>query len=359
MVNFIKGIDKKVLYIVGGIVAFVILLVLGVFIYRAIFGANIGYSKLEEKISKATVSYLTEKDLLPSVGTNITVDIDDLIENGNLKELDNYTKDTCVGEVTVMNNGGEYLYLPSLQCSEYTTNTLASQIIKDNLVTSGAGLYHVGDEYIFKGKTVNNYIKFGNIVWRILKIDSNGNIRVIKLEPETDKLQWDNKYNVNEQSSVGINDYENSLILEFLTNSYKKISTNNKKHLVAHNACVYKRSNLDLSVSSALDCSVTLDNQYISLINTSDFANASLDPNCDSIVAKSCVNYNYLYYVVASSWTTNGFADNTYEVVSLNGGVHSANIASDTDQYHWVIYLSGLEKFGSGTGTAKDPYIVK
>ena len=56
-------------------------------------------------------------------------------------------------------------------------------VIKNHVVTSGTGLYKVGNRYIFKGENPNNYIKKGNDLYRIISIESNDTVKVIKDEP--------------------------------------------------------------------------------------------------------------------------------------------------------------------------------
>jgi len=58
--------------------------------------------------------------------------------------------------------------------------------LKDNVVTSGDGLYldtTENNRYIYKGATPNNYITFnGNELWRIYSIESDESIKIVKDE---------------------------------------------------------------------------------------------------------------------------------------------------------------------------------
>jgi len=67
--------------------------------------------------------------------------------------------------------------------------------LKNNLVTSGDGLYKdttEDDKYIFKGANPNNYITFNSELWRIINLDENGNLKIIRNDALT--KPWD-EYN--------------------------------------------------------------------------------------------------------------------------------------------------------------------
>lgn len=364
MLEKIKEIDKKFLIAVGALFAFVVLLIVAFSVMKLMSGPGTNYAKLEEKLKKAAKNYLEDNpNQAPVEDTNITLNSDTLITEGYLKELDKYVKDTCDGSVLVMNNGGYYLYLPSLECTEYKTEHLAAKIIDEQLVANStnpyeSGLYEVNDELIFKGKNVNNYVQFGGLVWRIVKIDANGNLRLIKNSPERSKKMWDNKYNVELKKSYGINDYEHSNLVEVLNTSYEEVSEKNKVHIIPHEVCVGKRAKNNREISYDVDCAETIDGQYISVVNTLDFPMASLDENCTSVGAGACTNYNYLHGVISTSWTSIATSDNTYEVFNTSGGYYNVLPAKNTLHYNWIIYVSGQEPYISGTGTQEDPYVI-
>ena len=173
---------------------------------------------------------------------------------------------------------------------------------------------------------------------------------------------WDNKYNIESKSSAGKTIYKDSLILKSLLDNYlnnKIINEEARKHIVSHDSCIGKRDKNDLSISYDLDCSEILSNQVISLINISDFARASLDPDCNLISDRSCRNYNYLSYSVNNSWTLNSVIDNSYEVYYLSSGLPRITKASERNPYNIVIYIDGNEFISSGTGSQNNPYIIE
>ncbi len=70
-----------------------------------------------------------------------------------------------------------------------------ADILKKNVVTSGDGLYvdsTIDGRYIYKGGNPNNYIKLGNNLYRIISLEKDGTIKVIKQESIGD-MAWDEK----------------------------------------------------------------------------------------------------------------------------------------------------------------------
>lgn len=365
MVEKLKQIDKKYLIIGGVIVGILVFVILLMIVLKALSGPGKNYTKLENKLVTAAQNYLKEnEEFIPERGTSVVFDSETLIAAGNLKDLEKYIDDTCTASVRVMNNGGQSLYLPDLQCTEYKTVHLKEKLIDDQLIVEtddpyAGGLYQVDKEYIFKGKHVNNYVSFGGLTWRIMKIDENGNLRLIKSNAEKAKKYWDNKYNISVKKNYGINDYKNSYIAEYLNDSYQKVNDNNKAHLIPHDVCVGKRSIKDKSISYGVDCAEKVEGQYISIINLLDYPMASLDENCKEIGSGACTNYNYLKSVISTSWTSIGVADDTYEAYYISDGYVSYLNSNKNNSYNWIVYLSGEELYRSGSGTEEDPYVIE
>ncbi len=354
--SFFRNMDRKYKIMLGGIIG-VLVIVFIVIIFIAIFGQKTGYKIAEDKLIKAAENYLKDSGF-PDEGSSSIISAETLEATGYMKALDKYTKEACTGEVTISNNGGSYLYLPNISCPDYHTKTLSEVIIDKQLTTENDGLYEIEDEYIFKGKNVNNYVKLGNVLWRIIKIDEDNKLRLIKSTPEETEKVWDNKYNSSTKRASGLNDYAHSLIVENLNKDYQKIKADNRKHLQAHSVCVGKRDRKYLNIDINTDCAETVDDQYISLINTTDFSLASLDPECNSILAGNCRNYNYLYQFLDESWTSNSVTDDTYSAIQFSAGTYHAIDANTASRYFWVVYVSGDELYTSGDGSESKPYVI-
>lgn len=370
MVKALKSLSKGVLLLLIFVICLPILLLIFLAIIQSC-GNRTSYDKYEKNMQIAASKYLKSKDLLSNIsedGELVTLDI--LVTNGYIKSPEKVLKDSsCEGFVTARKNEnveqlnllGDIQYNVFLSCDKYKTNTLISNVMKD-LTSSESGLYDDGNNYVYKGDNVNNYVKFYGQLYRIMSADKNGFIKLVKNNSQSFTRAWDNKYNVDTEYSSGKSIYKDSLILKQLLKDYsnnKIISENARKHIVSHDACVGKRDRNDLSISYDLDCSEILTKQPISLINISDFARASLDPDCKSISDRSCRNYNYLINTISSTWTMNSISNNSYEVFYLNSGVSRLVPASEYNLYSYVIYIDGYEIVSSGSGTSESPYVIE
>lgn len=355
---------KKIIYIVLGV--FVIFFVVLIIISSC--SSKVTPKTLETKIVNNTKSYYeSHKDELPSENGVITLSLSDLSNKGIIKQVDKLLdKDTtCNGTISIENNNNYYMYSPSLDCTvgneTYKTINL-KEILLENVVTSGNGLYSNGGSYYFKGDKVNNYLMFDSLLWRITKINEDGTIRIIEAgrrEPVT----WDDRYNSVTTSTTGINDYVvnniNSRIKDNLDEIYSNetVVTNDAKGYIKETSlCVGKRGTLDNDNSGSIECSSRLDKQYLGLLQLNEYMIASLDSNCVDSSSVACSNYNYLADLGVSYWTITANKDNTSQVYKINNTVISTG-ASNSGMARLVVNISENTSV-TGTGTESDPFVV-
>ena len=363
--------DRKFLILVGLIIFLPLFTVVLTSLLQGCQNRGSNYNVYEKNMIKAAEKYFKNNKMLPDKESEIIrVNLSTLESNGYIKSSKTALKDSsCTGYVTARmngislekNNGGFINYLVNLNCKNYKTETLANSL-KEKLTDKKSGLYENGNELIFKGDTVKNYITFYDKTYRIMGLTSDGLVKLIKTEYEPISRMWDNKYNIEIKQPYGKTIYNDSMLLKYLTDDYfneKKFEKEARMHVVANNTCIGKRSKKDVSINKMLDCQDIVQNQLISVMTVSDYALASKDPDCNSIVSRSCNNYNYLRNVASTTWTTNAITENSYEVFHLAGGVISSQAASKYSYYNIVIYIDGNEKIISGTGTLEDPYIIK
>ena len=361
----LKNLDKKRLALIF-IIPLIIIIFL--FIIKGCSGGSSSFESYEKKMTSAAVDYFSKKNMLPvTEGGEVSVTLEELVSSGSIKSPSKSLNDkSCSGKVTVRNNGasieknngGFYLYTPYLECDKYKTTYIIDKL-KENIVTSKSGLYESIDGYIFKGDKVNNYVSFFDKLYRIISIDNNGIMRLVKVQRESDSVVWDTKYNIDVKDIYGVNDYSDSYIYDILNNVYLSSSDKQKKHLVANGICYGNRSVDYIKIDNSMECQSVLDNQFISLLYTYDYANASYDPNCVSIGAGACLNYNYLYNTLGSTWLLNGVTDNSYGIYYYSSGALYIKRASNSYKYHIVINLSGYELYTKGDGSKDNPYVIK
>ena len=371
MIDAIKKLDKKFLILVSCLLGLPILLIIFLAIIQGCSNKTISHEKYEEKMIEAYERYLEDENKLPKLeGEYASIKLDKLVELEYIKSPEELLKDSnCKGSVSVRRNGasvqiteGGYLnYIVNLECDEYKTVKLIDKL-KENIVTEKSGLYVVNDGYIYKGDKINNFVSFDNNTYRIMSIDKDGIIKLIKSDYETTNKVWDKKFNVEVNRYSGKNIAEDSEMLITLQEDYnnpKKFSAEGRKHIVAYDSCVGKRSSVDFSIDKTKDCSAVLKNQLLSLISVSEFALASLDPDCKSLDSRSCINYNYLNDVIGTTWTLNTSSDNTYEVLYISSSVMYSDYANKTNPYNLVLHIDGNELYKGGEGTIENPYVIE
>lgn len=358
--------------------AFFVIIALGVlflllFIISLFNKKNYDYEEIESIMEKAAISYFkTYPDSLPqNEKQTAQITAATLTATGKMKDLSDYTKKgiNCDGKVEVAKRGSEYIYTPYLTCGEnYKTQKLSSLVLSSEIVKEGYGLYKVNDSYIYKGELVDNYVKLNNYTWRIVKIDANENIVLVLEDTFSYNIPWDNRYNSEQKYNSGNNTFSTSRIKENLSSIYngeivngknELLDNNTKAKMVEFNLCVGKRDLNDATHDNSTECNTTAQNTQIGLLTVADYLAASIDSNCTTTTAKACQNYNYLNNKT-KFWLATPKSNTTHQVYSVSAnGIIKEESASSFANARVVIHLNSNTLVKSGTGTEKDPYIIK
>ncbi len=365
---------KRLFMLMGVIIGVTILLLIILWIASLFTSRNYTYDDMETVMKDAAISYFADyPDYLPqNEGEIVEVDVANLVAAGKMKDLSEYRNDgvVCTGTVQVENAGDEYLYVPYLNCGEdYYSVELYNKVVTDNPTTkSGDGLYSNGNAYVFRGENVNNYVKLGKSVWRIVKITSDGNVVLIHSTGIDFYQPWDDRYNEDRLYESGINTYSVSRIKQYLERVYSNpkeddgeliLSGKDKTRLVSYTLCVGGRSVDSESKNNSEECRQKVKDVKLGLLTLSDFLYASLDPTCKSASNKSCMNYNYLA-MDDEWWLATPDSSSTSMVFKVDrGGVVKSDIASTYSKVRPVIYLNSRVMVSGGKGTEKSPYKVK
>ena len=374
MKNFINKIGMKTIKMVGiFLLLFIVVLIGGALIYNKFFYKK-SFKEIENIMLDASQVYINNHTDLLSDKINgvVNIPVQDLVNDETMKDISEYLKDesiSCSGSVNVTNLGKNYRYTPILDCGEDYHTKLFVDYLKDivKVVTSGNGLYEMNNELIYRGDTVNNYITFGknseNTMgsYRIVKI-SDGYVVIISDDEKPELNVWDNRYNIEKKSSVGINDFNVSRIKSFLDNLYNssKFSNFEKNLIVPHKVGIGKRNNNDIDNSGKLENAVYIENQYLSLLPLYNFLNASLDDNCFESASYSCQNYNYLNSYPKNWWTITANSDDTSKVFMISSdGSASLSNASNSKAVRYVLYVAKDAIYVDGNGSKNNPYIIK
>lgn len=361
---------KKLIYILTGIMGGIIVIVGVIALITSLTSKKtLSYESIVVELENAAISYFkSNSSSLPTEdGASVSVDASTLTNGGYMNDLSEMVKEgvSCSAKVEVTKNGDNYLYSPILNCGdEYKTNKLIDVVMKNNpVVTEKDGLYKKDDVYVFKGEYINNYVSIDNKLWRIMDIDSDGYIRLIYADKNIDEdYVWDDRYNVDADESVGINNYEVSRINETLNsetiiNSY--FSETAKANLVYKDWCIGKRSLSNVEINNNEECAEKVTNQLLGLPYVSDYYNASIDQNCKTIDDESCHNYNYLLNMSLSSWTLTGTKEKSYRVYAVSSSGYVVTNTSNEKKIRPTVYISNNSLYASGDGSKTNPYTMK
>ncbi len=196
--------------------------------------------------------------------------------------------------------------------------------IKDN---NEENLKNINGDYYFKGQEVNNYIKYSNILFRIIKINKDNTITLISDKPITSLAKGNNTDYIN--NWLNNQDKDNTGILETNLN-------NTNKYLTYTNAC-----NDQIDNTKNITCKSTLKDTLITLPSLYDYINTG-DTN-------SFMNNETYYYLLNTN------KDNKTWYINENGGVTTSD-NTDILGVKPVITLKSTNKLINGDGTKDNPY---
>ncbi len=355
-----KMVKKMLIY--TGIVVLVIVIAI---IVVVILTKTVPYPEIERRMQNAAINfYKDNSELLPQTENGeVRIGLNEL-EEKYIKPIQKMVKKgvICNGEVRVIKNGEDYLYIPYLNCGdEYTTIELYKVITSENnIVTSGSGLYKQGDIYSFRGENVNNYVKFAGKVWRIIKIDENNNIKLIETE-KRDSLPYDDRYNNDKGYNIGFNDFLVSRLYESLQKIYSNPENFNsieRASIVSSPLCIGKRDINETNNDGSVECSAKTDLEPLGLIQINEYINASLDQNCKKIGDASCQNYNYLHAYDKAWWTLTTDKSNSYGVYRIDTRGAEVVNASAYAAPRITLLINSNIIYKSGDGTQANPYVI-
>lgn len=204
------------------------------------------------------------------------------------------------------------------------TEYLYMNIVKNNsVVYEGEGLYMTGGNYIYKGMKVDNYVNYSNMIWRIIKINTDNTID-IALDSSINELKWNNDITTYDKSDV--NGYLNDVFLKYLDTSYLEKST----------ICLDDIKNI-----KEYTCNNTNKEYYVRLLNANEFINSQK-------------NGTYLDNN-QQLWTGTTAGE---QVWYMNGNVLDKNYTDTMYFIKPVVTLKASVIYTDGDGTISNPYIV-
>lgn len=363
----LKKLDKKLINKLAIALIAIVAIVVIIIVAKLMVGTKTSYENIEKLMVKAAKEYYTENETginsFKEVNNNkISVNIETLVESKYLKDLSKLVKDkdaTCKGSVSAKMNNGYILYTPELDCGIYKTKKLNS-VITSVTVDSGNGLYLVGDSYVYRGEKLNNNIKFAGKDWLIMRVNADGTMKLLETT-KREKIEWDDRYNIEAEGRTGINDFNVSRIKDALIELYddkKEFSDNDKSYIVPQTLCIGKRGANETKNDNSVECSNVVENWMIGLVTVSDYMTASLDTNCKYYYDGQCANYNYFADITSSYWSITADSTKTSKVFKLTS-TPTLTLASNEAGIRAVILLDSDSIYVKGDGSLENPYIFK
>ena len=215
------------------------------------------------------------------------------------------------------------------------------------------------DRYFFKGKNPNNYVTFNNETagWRILSVESDGTIKIIK-NKSIAKMTW-NSSNTNNWSTASLKTYLNGTY-------YNQLNTE------AQNQIVTKDWSIGAAVWDNNDLETQINNENskkrsgkIALHTASEYIRATSNSSCESMYTYNytCENDNWIYnntddYLYL--WTLTPQSNSIQVLLTYvddsfgRGNPNSSNYTGVRP----VLYLSSNIKIIGGDGSQNNPYQI-
>ena len=199
-----------------------------------------------------------------------------------------------------------------------------------SIVTSVDGLY------------AKNYIKFNNELWRIISIEPDGIIKILRNSVLSSEIEWDTSNNVRWDKPSSLNTYLNSTYYNTLTEIAKQ-------QIIAYTYDVVSMGTYNISIPSIGDYLRANSNQINCGINNNYGNN-----NCKD------TNWMYINNKNMSYWILTPILGPTQEVYAISCNLGNVVNRNADDTYHMyarpAIYLSSEVQITGGTGTQNDPF---
>ena len=234
------------------------------------------------------------------------------------------------------------------------------------IVTEGDGLYkdeYENGRYIYKGANPNNYITFNNETWRIISVENDGTIKIMRNE-SIGNQKWD---------LDGSNVWETSSIKTYLNGEYLNSISANKDIIVPKTWSIggVPDNNSDLAGQIAAENGTQSKSASVGMITASEYLRANTNKEqCENMSINNtnratCKTTNWMCSIVPSGgglWTISRSASYSSNVFSVNGaasfaGRVSRSTANSSIGVSPALYLTSDISL-SGTGSELDPYII-
>ena len=241
-----------------------------------------------------------------------------------------------------------------------------------NIVTSGDGLYSEansnGTTYYFKGAVTNNYVKFANQTWRIIRVNEDGTIRLITQDNVIPRQAFNSTYKPYDKMY-----YTNSEIKTAVENWYKTNITDkgfDGKVASGNYFCEQAKVVYNTNYTAGSATVATKDNYTPSFDCTTDGNGKGVVSGKVGLITIDEVLYangklfsesNFYLKNGSFFWMMSPAGSNCSNAQAWNVISEGRTYAYDANAGYGVRPVLNLsaDALASGSGTSSDPYVVK
>lgn len=313
-----------------------------------------------------------------------------------------------------------FISLFSISTPTYANTQNAADKLKENIVTTGDGLYTdpvEANRYVYRGSNPNNFIEFNDELWRIISVEPDGNLKIIRNE-SLGNIQYDphsrwtsnsadycyytsdiatyHGCNIWGSASTMLDSTGNHInamprkygdstkynlpsleayINTYLNDTYYASIGSDNKLINNH---LFKAGIVTRASSQSLQQDIQQEQEYlwrgkIGLINITDYIRSSTNNECANVYTayanedaySPCVDGNYLYNLHGGTkrgrtMTVSPGGRYTWGMWG-SGGIYNFNATNSTALVVTfpVAFLTHNLRIASGAGTSSDPYKIR
>ena len=231
--------------------------------------------------------------------------------------------------------------------------------LTDSVVSTGDGLYKDAYEegrYIYKGANPNNYVRFNNELWRIIALENDGTMKIVRNEVLSDQA-WDTSNSNNWARPATLNTYLN----ETYYNSLTVVAQNQiSEHNFGIGEVTWNNTNLAGQIA---DENGTVWSGKIGLITASDYIRSNTNNSQCGNFSRINTNYstckNTTYLFTGSQWWIFSPASNGTSSRNIqDSGKINSNPVNTVDNYRPALFIKSSVDIVSGEGTNDNPYTL-
>ena len=230
--------------------------------------------------------------------------------------------------------GGRFVYF-YLDSKKAETSQVAMADVLKQENHSKKSFRKDGNEYYFYQDVDNNYVKYSNLLWRIVKINKDNSILLV-MDDSITSLAYGEDVK-----------YQDSPLIKWLNKDEKKDFSgqmegklNDVSHyLVKTSVCIDTVDDIE-----KIDCKTTVDGYYLGLLSLEDYVKTG--------GKKSFINHNSISYFA------NQKADGTIWYLNDDGTLDTSS-GDDLFGVRATVTLSPALSIKSGTGTKDDAYVIE